>query len=58
MAVGTALIIAVTQPGQELAQGEATTHAEVVMQAATQKALASPKTALVAATGLSERRGL
>jgi hypothetical protein len=57
MVVGTALLIAVTQP-QELADGKATTHAEVVMQAAMQKALASPETAVVAATGLSERRGL
>ena len=59
MVVGTAVLIAVTQPGQDWhGKDESPTHAEVVMQAAMQKALASPAIAQVAATGLSERRGL
>jgi hypothetical protein len=60
MVVGTALLIAVSSPELEQWQGEGAspTRAEAVMQGAMQKALASPRAAVMAANELHERRGL
>jgi len=59
MIVATAVLIAATSSGQERWQREAgtPTRSEVVMQAAMQRALVSPKSAVMAGNELHERRG-
>lgn len=60
MVVGTALLIAVSSGATELWHGDSasSTYAEAVMQGAMQKALASPRAAVMADNELHERRGL
>jgi hypothetical protein len=58
MVVATAVLIAaMAQPEHRRGAAATPTHAEVVMQGAMQKALASPKAAVVAENELHERRG-
>jgi hypothetical protein len=58
LVAGTAVLIALTAPAPDHGQGrsDGLTHADVVMQASRERALVSPRAALVAGNESSERR--